>query len=54
MSRRDAVRIAAALLILWFWLAGVTWNIRHPRCNSMTFITHLPKALLFQTEPGCR
>jgi len=40
--------IFAAILVVYIGIAGITWQVRNPKANQMTFWTHFVDAIKFK------
>ena len=40
------------LLVAWYVIAAITWQVRNPKANQMTIITHFGEAMTFTKNPN--
>lgn len=50
---KDLVFLLGSIaLVGWIFVAGIAWQLRNPKANQATFITHFYEAMTFQKDPN--
>ena len=45
---KKVINIIGAIFLVWYCVAVVVWQVRHPKANDMTILTHIVEVMTFK------